>query len=311
MKSKIYKKNSYIQSMGLNVPKSSEQVIKNIYYNYTHKVIDTNSSYSTRELTADFNKRRFIKELNKENILYQSDVYVNDLVFDFRILNSMFCIKLVNSNDPIDVITYNNVAAMHNIQCYFVYDFDNYAKFVKALMGKYYIESDDVTCGNVDNSEAKRFYDKFSLYDIDLDYSISIGLKRNGSLVSCMTFHMVNIEDNTWKLSNFCSKAHYVVRNGSAVMMDYFIQNYDPKSIVSITDLTKSSGDMMQNLGFKFISHIDSDVIYTRYKCGISHNYIKYILPEVSDRDICDMMLNHEYKMVRNLGYNISIKSSL
>lgn len=298
------KKNTFIQSMGLNDPAHAVTAIKNIYYNYTHNVVDTNSAYTIRPLTSSFNKCRFAKLLNHENISFQSDVYVEGLCFDFLLIYTEFLVKIVTSIDNIDIKKYNNVAAKNNLQCYFLYDFDKYDCFAKSLVNRYTISSEEIDIKQVSNSDAIKFYNKFSLYHADLSYCINIAAIRNNSILACMSFRLADLSSNSWVIANICNKYHYSIINGNKLLLQSFIQSYSPDSISAMSDLSKSNGMSLYHLGLKLKHEIPSENIYTKYKCGISHSLIKDVL-HVPDNIIEDMMIKDNYNVVHNLGYQI------
>lgn len=298
------KKNTFIQSMGLNDPAHAVTTIKNIYYNYTHNVVDTNSAYTIRPLTSSFNKCRFAKLLNHENIPFQSDVYVEGLCFDFLLIYTEFLVKIVTSIDNIDIKKYNDVAAKNNLQCYFLYDFDKYDCFAKSLVNRYTVSSEEIDIKQVSNSDAIKFYNKFSLYHADLAYCINIAAIRNNSIISCMSFRLVDLSSNTWSIANMCNKYHYSILDGNKLLLQNFIQSYSPDNISAMSDLSKSNGMSLYHLGLRIVSELPAEKIYTKYKCGISYSLIKDVL-NISDTDIEDMMAKENYIPVNNLGYQI------
>ena len=302
----LYKKNSFIQSIGLNNPYYSEKIINNLYYNYTHKVTNTNSSYIVRPLTVENNKARFMKYLMNEHIPFQSDIYVDDCCFDFFILNSEFIIQLVNSHKPIDVSHYNSVATKHNLQCYFIFDFDRYETFVKSLISRYTIPISDVVITQIDYDTATKFYNRYSLYYTDLKYAINIGLVKNNKVVSCISFKIVDAAINNWQIVSICSKFHYDVVSGYSKILEYFRSHFDPSMIVATVDLSKSNGLMFSSLGFKLDKHIKEERIYTQYKSGLSESLIKFIL-NIAENEISDMMQSLNYNVVTNCGYDAYI----
>ncbi|MBR6113476.1 MAG: hypothetical protein IKP79_03085, partial [Bacilli bacterium] len=79
------------------------------------------------------------------------------------------------------------------------------------------------------------------------------GLFYKDELVSIMTFGKPRYNKKyQWELLRYCSS--YAVSGGSNKLFKYFIDNYDPKSIISYCDNSLFSGTVYKKLGFKLLS---------------------------------------------------------
>ena len=96
---------------------------------------------------------------------------------------------------------------------------------------------------------------------------IYLGLYYENMLVSVMTFSKPhNTNEYEWELSRFCSLAGYNVIGGAGKLFKYFVDNYNPKSIISYSDIAKTKGNLYQTLGFNCIRI--SKPSYVWYKSG-------------------------------------------
>ena len=90
---------------------------------------------------------------------------------------------------------------------------------------------------------------------------IKIGLYYNDELVSIMTFGNLrknmgsNSKKDNYELLRFCNKLNTTVVGGASKLFRYFLNNYNPTSILSYADLRWSKGDLYKQLGFDFISN--------------------------------------------------------
>lgn len=108
---------------------------------------------------------------------------------------------------------------------------------------------------------------------------VRLGLYYKNELVSIMTFGKSRFNKNAdWELVRFCSKAGYNVVGGASKLFKHFIKTYSPKSVISYSDIAKTTGNLYKVLGFKILVETDPryvwvnhDKIYTRYQCQKKH----------------------------------------
>ena len=89
---------------------------------------------------------------------------------------------------------------------------------------------------------------------------IKLGLFYNDELVSLMTFGNLRkslgqkSQEGCYELLRFCNKLNTTVVGGSSKLFKYFLKIFNVKDIISYSDLSRSNGNMYQQLGFK-LSH--------------------------------------------------------
>ena len=150
----------------------------------------------------------------------------------------------------------------------------------------------------VDNKEKKLFLEENHLQGDD-NSSVKLGLYYNNELVSLMTFVKPRFNKKyEWELSRFCSKAGCNVIGGASKLFKYFINNYNPQSIISYSNIAHTKGKIYEILGFTFDSISEPNYVWsnshkylTRYQCQ------KYKLLEQGYEG------NSESDIMHNLGY--------
>jgi len=84
--------------------------------------------------------------------------------------------------------------------------------------------------------------------------SVHLGLQYNGTLVAVMTFNRNNISRklvNVWELDRFAVHSHFSIAGAARKLFQAFVQEYDPKEIISYSDNRWSQGQVYQQLDFE------------------------------------------------------------
>jgi len=97
---------------------------------------------------------------------------------------------------------------------------------------------------------------------------IKLGLFYDNELVSLMTFGNLRkslgqvSKDDTYELLRFCNKLNTSVIGGASKLFNYFLSNYQVNEIISYSDLSRSNGNMYQQLGFTLEHNSDPNYYY-------------------------------------------------
>ena len=126
----------------------------------------------------------------------------------------------------------------------------------------------------VDNKEKIEFLEENHLQGNDQS-SIKLGLYYNDELVSLMTFVKPRFNKKyQYELSRFCSKNNCNVIGGASKLFKYFIDNYNPQSIISYSNIAHTKGKLYETLGFNFDSITEPNYVWSnghkvlsRYQC--------------------------------------------
>jgi hypothetical protein len=96
--------------------------------------------------------------------------------------------------------------------------------------------------------------------------SVKIGLFHNDEIVSVMLFDKnegrKKMCDGRWNLSRFSNIINTNVVGGASKLLNFFISNYSPKSIISYADKDFSNGSLYRKLYFVEISNSGPDYKY-------------------------------------------------
>ena len=124
-----------------------------------------------------------------------------------------------------------------------------------------------------DNQIKKEFLNKNHLQGDDKS-AIKIGLYYDNQLVEIMTFCKPRFNNNyQYELSRLCTISGCNVIGGANKLFNYFVKNYNPKSIISYSNFAKNKGNIYNKLGFDYINLTNpnyvwskNDIILSRYQ---------------------------------------------
>ena len=159
------------------------------------------------------------------------------------------------------------------------------------------------------NNNDKTFFLKENHMQGDDVSSIKLGLYYNDELVSLMTFCKPRFNKKyQYELSRFCGKSNCNVVGGASKLFKYFIDNYNPKSIISYSNIAHTRGNLYSRLGMTLqgISEpnyvwCNNNSILTRYQCQ-KHKLIKQGYKGISEVDI---MNNRGYYRIYDCGNKV------
>ena len=125
----------------------------------------------------------------------------------------------------------------------------------------------------IDSSIAAQFINKYHLQNYS-PAKVNIGIYSLDELLGVMTFGKPRFDNNIqYELIRLAWKDDIVVVGGAAKLFKYFVEKYNPDSIVTYCDIAKFSGSIYELLEFKFIettrpSYIwwKNNKILTRYQ---------------------------------------------
>lgn len=207
----------------------------------------------------------FAKILDSLNIEYTREFQLSRYRYDFKVNNILIEIDPTfthNStsnffnNKGIDKDYHFNksmCAFDNNYKCVHIFDWDDIDKIIYI----YFIDKKIIYARNcviklVDNKEKAEFLNKYHLQN-DAKSKINIGLYYNEELVSLMTFDKPRYNKKyDYELIRYCSK--YKIIGGAKKLFKYFLNNYQPNSIVSYCDRSKFNGETYEKLNFSLES---------------------------------------------------------
>lgn len=148
-----------------------------------------------------------------------------------------------------------------------------------------------------------------------LGAKVRLGLYYNDELVSLMTFGNLrknlgqSSKEGSYELLRFCNKLNTTVIGGASKLFKYFINNYNPNTIISYADRRWSEGNLYYNLGFNLIGESRPNYFYINLKnTNIREGRFKYrkdiLIKQGFDHDKSEheIMKEREYARIYDCG---------
>lgn len=214
----------------------------------------------------------------------------NGIEFDFYIPDKKIAIEF-NGNywhsterrpDKKYHINKSDFATKHGIYLYHIFEYEWYNKTdrilgqINNLLGfnKISIPARKCIIAQVSAIDSKSFLNNNHVQG-DTNAKVRLGLFYNNELVALMTFGKPRFSKQyAWELVRFCCKVDTTVIGGASKLFKYFIKNYNPTSIVSYSDIAKTTGNIYNILGFEDVGRtlpnyvwVNHNLVLSRYKC--------------------------------------------
>lgn len=115
------------------------------------------------------------------------------------------------------------------------------------------------------NKDADVFYDRFH-YIGGCKSKINYGVYYNGQLVACASFKRPTRQTSLYdfEIVRMCSHPDYRIHGIWNKLLNKFLSEYAPKSLVSFSDNRLFSGRVYQKMGFKYDGDIKSDYYWVK-----------------------------------------------
>ena len=140
---------------------------------------------------------------------------------------------------------------------------------------------------------------------------INVGLFYEDELVSVMTFSKPRFNKKyEYELIRFASKRNYTVIGGASKLWKYFVNKYNPKSVITYANRRFSNGDLYHKLGFTFLENTSPNYFYFKTNDRKLYNRIKFQkknlknILEVYDENLSEAenMFNNNYRRIFDCG---------
>lgn len=162
----------------------------------------------------------------------------------------------------------------------------------------------------VSNEESKEFLENNHIQGY-VPGSVSLGLYKDNSLVSLMTFCKSRYDKKIeWEMLRFCSKLDHSVVGGASRLFSHFIRKYSLRSMVTYADRRYFSGNVYDYLGFKFDGNTSPNYFYFKSPSIELESRVKYqkhklktVLEDFDpNKTEYQNMLNHGYDRIWDCG---------
>ena len=168
-------------------------------------------------------------------------------------------------------------AQKNGFRCIHVWDWDDWNKIIYLLKDKIKISGHKCELKEVTLNEANNFLDKYHLQGSCKGNIVNIGLYYKDTLISLMTFGKPRYNKNyEWEFLRFAN-SDYIIRGGVQKLWKYFINKYNPKSVISYCDISKFEGNFFKYLGFEFIKNTKPTVHWCNKKLHFTDNIVRQL----------------------------------
>lgn len=136
-------------------------------------------------------------------------------------------------------------------RCIQIFDWDDVDKIKYLIKDKETLYARNLTLKEVSKDECDNFLNNNHLQNTCKGQDIRLGLYKDDKLVQLMTFGTPRYNKKfQYELLRLCTDKDYKVVGGSNKLFKYFIDSYNPLSIISYCDNGKFSGDVYKSLNF-------------------------------------------------------------
>ena len=243
------------------------------------------------------------KIISKLNQSFAAFLDVNDVKYEmeFRLENCSFDFKIGNTLIEIDpAFTHNcafnpfdktcpglpkdyhlnktKLANKYDYRCIHVFDWDSWEIILSLLdTQKQVYYARNCALREVPQSDCDTFLAVNHLQNTCKGQSVRLGLySDSGTLIELVALGNPRYNKKyEWELLRLCTDTHSAVVGGSAKLMHHFIDKYQPQSIISYSDISKFTGKVYDDLGFKLIGNSEPAKIWYKDGKHITDNLLR------------------------------------
>ena len=162
----------------------------------------------------------------------------------------------------------------------------------------------------VNSSDIKEFLDMNHIQGY-IQSKVNIGLFYEDELVSVMTFSMPRFNKKyEYELIRFCSKRNYNIIGAASKLWKYFVNKYNPNSVITYANRRFSNGEIYTALGFTFIEAINPNYFYFKDGELELSSRVKFQKHKLKDKlntfdenlSEAENMFNNDYRRIYDCG---------
>jgi DNA-directed RNA polymerase subunit RPC12/RpoP len=104
------------------------------------------------------------------------------------------------------------------------------------------------------STDAESFFDKNHLQG-HINASLNIGLYFNDELISLISVGKPRFNKQyDYEILRFCNKLNFIINGAFSKLYNYFIETYNPLSVITYSDRRFGKGNVYLNSGFEYVS---------------------------------------------------------
>ena len=172
----------------------------------------------------------------------------------------------------------SNFAIENGYKCIHIFDWDDISKVLSIIYPKDRVYARKCNIQEVSKDNTIKFLNDNHIQGSTRHFksNIYLGLYYNGELVQIMTFGKPRYNKNyQYELLRLCSKSNLIVVGGASKLFKYFIDNYNPDSIISYCNKSKFDGEVYENIGMRYIKDTHPSANWSKGKKVISDNMLR------------------------------------
>lgn len=168
-------------------------------------------------------------------------------------------------------------AEENNYHCIHIWDWDNWENIINMLLPKQKLYARKLQIKEISKQQANVFLNKYHIQNRCNGNIVNLGLYFNNKLVQVMTFGKPRYNKNyQWELLRLCSHNNYMIVGGAERLFKYFVEKYNPKSVLSYCDVSKFTGKVYERLdGFKLKQQTKPQKVWSKNKQKITDNLLR------------------------------------
>lgn len=198
-----------------------------------------------------------------------------------------------------------NIRLIHIFEHEYISNKDKIKDIIKFAVGKYeVVYGRNTQVREISNKTANEFISKYHLQGKS-QATINIGCYYGDELIGVMTFGKPRFNSNySTELIRLCWLPKYKVLGGANKMFKYYINKYNPESIISYCNISKFTGKVYTELGFRLSNNFITEPNYVWFDCNSKEYKTRYqtMKSKLVDKGLCDKLETEDAAMYR-LGY--------
>ena len=168
------------------------------------------------------------------------------------------------------------LAKKNGYRCINIWDWDDVDKVLLLLKPKQKLYARKLQLKEATKQEANILLKNHHLQSSCYGNQVNFGLYQNDQLVQIMTFGKPRYNKKyQYELLRLCSHSDYLIVGGAEKLFKYFVDNYQPESIISYCDVSKFTGDVYERLGFKLKEQTKPAKIWSKRTQHITDNLLR------------------------------------
>lgn len=301
----------------------SQHCIESYFKKYKIKIKKWKNSKPEKEI-YDYIKSIYsinIEENNRSSIFpYELDIYIPDkhLAIEF---NGLYYHSYNHSETPqernyhlikTELCKEKGIQLLHVFENEWLNKQDIVKSIIASKLGIYQqqIGARECKISLVNFQDTRLFLEQNHIQGFTLS-KINIGLYHQNELVSLMTFGKPRFNKHyEWEMIRYCNKLHTKISGGASKLLNYFKENYKPKSIISYADRRYFNGKLYEQLGFSLLRKSKPNYYYflnntfnLYSRVQFQKHKLKHILTIFnSNLTESENMFNNKYRRIWDCG---------